>query len=1116
MQTNFDFLAQTDRFKDFAKQAAEAERSIAISPSTAAILSRRALELAVRWIYVHDDALTMPYRDNISSLIHEYSFRKLIQPKLFDMLKYTIKLGNVAVHTNTNVKYDAAVLSLRCVFQFCKWIDYCYGENYVNRHYDMSLLPDAGKEKKTQEELENLQKELSGKDQKLEEAIKENEKLRAQMTKLREENETGRSYEVDKDTEAETRRKYIDLDLAEAGWTIGKDCLIEVPVMGMPNSSGKGYADYVLYGNNGKPLAVIEAKRSSADPMKGSHQAKLYADCLENQYQQRPIIFITNGFEMQIIDDAQDDPQRVVSGIFSKEDLQRMVDQRTSKKPLIHLEIQDKITNRPYQKEAVTVLCESIMNHHRKLLLVQATGSGKTRVSISLVDVLRRHNYVKNILFLADRKALVSQAKKSYSNLLPDLTVCNLLENKEDPESSRMIFSTYPTMLNAIDETKKKDGKKLFTPAHFDLIIVDESHRSIYKKYQEIFHYFDAVLLGMTATPKDEIDKNTYTIFDLERGVPTYAYELDEAVKEGYLVDYRTREYKTKIMEEGIHYDQLSEEEKEAFDDEFDDDENVEKDIPNTAVNRWLFNKDTIDLVLTNLMREGLKVEGGDKLGKTIIFARNSKHAKAIVERFQKLFPEKGSHFIKQIDYSIKESEHLIEQFEEKDKMPQIAVSVDMLDTGIDVPEILNLVFFKKVKSYAKFWQMIGRGTRLCSNLLGEGMDKERFLIFDFCNNFEYFRVNKNGAENGITESLNEKIYNTKAQIVRELQAPVYSSDEVYADYRKSLVDDLKEDVISLNDDSFMVKRHLRYVEFFRASSSWDNLETIEISDIREHIAPLIRPKKEDELARRFDYLVYSIDLGLLQSKSIQSPVNIVVQTAEKLSAKYSIPQVEKKKEIIEKVQTNEFWDKVTIIELDTVREALRGLLQYLDRQVRPIYYTNFTDSITDGTPGEPLYGGNDLKNYRKKVEFYLKEHSDKLSVYKLKNNKKLTETDLRELERILWTELGSKEDYIKEYGETPIGRLVRKIVGVDRAAVNEAFSCFMSEERLNINQMRFVNLIVDYIVANGNIEDNKVLMGEPFKSVGSITTLFKDDMSTAKQIMEIVNQIKRNSEEIA
>lgn len=1110
----FDFLAQTDRFKDFAKQAAEAERSIAISPSTAAILSRRALELAVRWIYVHDDALTMPYRDNISSLIHEYSFRKLIQPKLFDMLKYTIKLGNVAVHTNTNVKYDAAVLSLRCVFQFCKWIDYCYGENYVNRHYDMSLLPDAGKEKKTQEELENLQKELSGKDQKLEEAIKENEKLRAQMTKLREENETGRSYEVDKDTEAETRRKYIDLDLAEAGWTIGKDCLIEVPVMGMPNSSGKGYADYVLYGNNGKPLAVIEAKRSSADPMKGSHQAKLYADCLENQYQQRPIIFITNGFEMQIIDDAQDDPQRVVSGIFSKEDLQRMVDQRTSRKPLIHLEIQDKITNRPYQKEAVTVLCESIMNHHRKLLLVQATGSGKTRVSISLVDVLRRHNYVKNILFLADRKALVSQAKKSYSNLLPDLTVCNLLENKEDPESSRMIFSTYPTMLNAIDETKKKDGKKLFTPAHFDLIIVDESHRSIYKKYQEIFHYFDAVLLGMTATPKDEIDKNTYTIFDLERGVPTYAYELDEAVKEGYLVDYRTREYKTKIMEEGIHYDQLSEEEKEAFDDEFDDDENVEKDIPNTAVNRWLFNKDTIDLVLTNLMREGLKVEGGDKLGKTIIFARNSKHAKAIVERFQKLFPEKGSHFIKQIDYSIKESEHLIEQFEEKDKMPQIAVSVDMLDTGIDVPEILNLVFFKKVRSYAKFCQMIGRGTRLCKDLLGPGMDKEKFLIFDYCNNFEYFRVNPHGKDSGFIETLSEKIFLCKARIARELQDTEYQKEEDFREYRNTLVQELIQAVSDLNDQSFVVKHHLKYVLRYRDQKSWDILETEAMADLKKHIAPIIEAEKENELARRFDYLMYSIELAMLEQKNPSKNIGAVVGIAEKLSLMQdSVPQIKEQKYILDKVQTNEFWEKAFILEMDAVREALRDLIQFLPKKTQRIVYTDFADQIIEYQENTPIEMGNRLENYRKKVEFYLKEHQDNMAVHKLRNNQPLQKGDMQELERILWQELGSKEDYTKEYGDTPVGILVRKITGMDRQAANEAFNEFLNEEKLNANQIRFVRLIVDYISVNGMIEDRKVMMDEPFRSVGSIGQIFENDMDIAMRIMTVIDQIKQNAE---
>ena len=515
-------------------------------------------------------------------------------------------------------------------------------------------------------------------------------------------------------------------------------------------------------------------------------------------------------------------------------------------------------------------------------------------------------------------------------------------------------------------------------------------------------------------------------------------------------------------------------------------------------------------------MEKGLKIEGGDKLGKTIIFAKNSLHAQAIVERFQKLFPECGGDFIKRIDYSIKYSDSLIDEFSTREKMPQIAVSVDMLDTGIDIPEILNLVFFKKVKSYAKFWQMIGRGTRLCPDLLGEGVDKERFLIFDFCNNFEYFRVNKGGSESGIQETVCEKIYNTKVQIARELQGPQYTSDEEYTSYREELVEELQHAVLNLNDDSFRVKRHMRYVETYRNLSNWNNLETMEVSEIKEHIAPLIQPKKEDELSRRFDYLMYSIDLGLLQSKSVRTPVSIVMNTAELLSAKYTIPQVNAQKEILEKVQTAEFWDNVTILEINQVREAMRDLLQYLDKVRKKVYYTDFKDAIVAAEEGEAIYGGNDLKNYRKKVEFYLKEHSDKLAVYKLRNNKKLSEADLRELERILWEELGSKEYYKKEYGETPIGRLVRKIVGVDRSVVNEVFSEFLSEERLNVNQIRFVKLMIDYIVVNGNIDDNKVLLEEPFRSVGSITSLFKDDMQTAKQIMDVVADIKRNSEEIA
>lgn len=1113
MENNFEYLLEKKEYESFAEQAVEAEKSIAISPATCAILSRRALELAVRFVFSHDADLTLPYRDNVSSLIHEPTFRAIIDQRIFPMLKYTIHLGNVAVHTNHNIKRDEAIVALRDLFEFCDWIDYSYSENYVEKQYDESLLPTGDETRVKAEELKDLYESLSSKDKKLEVVLKENEELRKQMMLTRNHHTKTREFHVDTISEAETRKKYIDIELKEADWIIGQNCTVEEEVTGMPNPSGIGYVDYVLWGKDGLPLAVVEAKKTSVDTNVGSQQAKLYADCLHNKYGRRPLIFTTNGFEIFYTNDYVGLPQREVAGFFTQDELQLEIDRRKQRIALESIKIKDEITNRPYQKEAITAVCDAIAKNHRKMLVVQATGSGKTRVSISIVDVLRRHNYVKNVLFLADRTALVKQAKNNFANLLPDLSCCNLLDSKDDPEACRMIFSTYPTIMNAIDEKKNKFGKRLFTPAHFDLIICDEAHRSIYRKYQEIFEYFDGLLLGLTATPKNEIDKNTYGIFDLERGVPTYAYEFEKAVAEHYLVNYSTLEYKTKIMENGIHYDDLSPEEQAEFDETFEVDEMVDKDISNNAINTWLFNEDTIDMVLKELVEKGLKIEGGDKLGKTIIFAKNSLHAQAIVERFHVLFPEYSGDFIKRIDYSIKYSDSLIDEFSDKNKLPQIAVSVDMLDTGIDIPEILNLVFFKKVKSYAKFWQMIGRGTRLCKDLLGEGIDKEKFLIFDFCNNFEYFKVNKNGSDTGIQEALCEKIYNLKAQICRELQAARYVENESYVTYRNDLVKALHLKVVELNDNSFIVKRHYRYVERYRELSSWGNLETLQISEIKEHIAPLIKPDKEDELARRFDYLVYSINLGILQSKNVQKPVNIVVNTAKELSAKYVIPQIAEQKPIIEKVQTQDFWDEATIMDLEIVRKALRGLLQYLDKTRRKIYYTDFKDEITEMVEGEPIFMNDDLTNYKKKVEFYLKEHANHLAVYKLRNNKPLTSEDMKTLEDILWKELGSREDYQKEYGDTPIGRLVRQIVGCERPAVNEAFSEFLSEERLNINQIRFVQLIIDYIVENGNIEDKKVLTEEPFKSVGSITILFREDMSTAKKIIDVVDQIRTNSE---
>lgn len=1117
MCTNFDFLKSKEIFQGFASQAVEAEKSLLVSPATSAILSRRALELAVKWLYSFDNDLTIPYQDNISSLIHEPTFREIIEPKLFPLIKYIIKLGNTAVHSNANISRDEAVLSLRNLHEVVRWIDYCYAEEDTSKDFDESILL-TGEEKRTRpQELQDLYERLSSKDKRLEEVRKENEALREVMTQLRKQSNENYDFKVDELSENETRRRYIDIELKLAGWEFGKDCLVEVEVSGMPNPTGIGYVDYVLYGANGKPLAVVEAKKTSVNPNKGSHQAKLYADCLHNQYNQRPLIFTTNGFEINFTNDAEGYPQRLVQGIFTQDELQLIVDRRTSKKPFNNVVINDDITNRYYQKQAIMDVCKAIENKQRKFLAVMATGSGKTRVAISLVDVLMRHNYVKNVLFLADRTALVNQAKKNFSNLLPSLTICNLIDKKQEtpPEQARMIFSTYPTMMNAIDDTKRKDGKKLFTPAHFDLIIVDESHRSIYKKYQDIFEYFDGMLLGLTATPKDDIDKNTYSIFELESGAPTFAYELEKAVEDKYLVYYnKPIEIKTKVMEQGIHYDDLSDEDKEHFEETFSADDTVTDTIDSGAINEWLFNANTIDLVLNQLMDNGLRVEGGDKLGKTIIFAKNSLHAKAIVERFNKVFPSYGPHFMKQIDYSIKYVDNLIDDFSTKDKLPQIAVSVDMLDTGIDIPEILNLVFFKKVRSKSKFWQMIGRGTRLCPDLLGPGMDKEAFQIFDFCNNFEFFRANNKGIESKIQASLTEKIFNTKLDIVRELQAIQYQEDD-YITYREELLGDLLDGVQSLNDESFRVKMHREYVDIYKDKSAWNNLGTVTVADIKKHITPLINPLPGDELAKRFDLLVYTVDLAYLQKKNVPQPITSIKKTAEELSKLGTIPQILEHKYLIEKVQMDEFWEQTDVLELEEVRLVLRELIKFIEKDKQVIYYPHFNDEIMEITEGEVIYDSNDLKNYRKKVQHYLQEHRDELAVFKLRNNRQLTKEDLKTLERIMWEELGSKDDYMREFGSEPVSKLVRKLVGLDREAANEAFSKFISEKKLNSLQIRFVELIIDYIVANGVIEDNSIFMEDPFRGVGAITELFQDNMSDAIEIMGILNEIRNNCEQI-
>ncbi|ENY8473783.1 DEAD/DEAH box helicase family protein [Clostridioides difficile] len=1108
---NFDFLQKKKNFNSFNTACLEAEKSILVSPSTCATITRRALELAVKWLYANDSDLVLPYQDNLSTLIHNNSFIELIDYDMLPLLKYIVKLGNLSVHTSANIERGEAILSLNNLHQFVSWIDYCYSDEYTAEDFNEDLLL-HGEEKRTRpDELKNLYERLSSKDKKLEEVIKENEELRKSLTEKRKVNTVNYDFKIDEVSEFETRKRYINIELKLAGWEFGKDIGEEIEVQGMPNESGVGYVDYVLYGENGKPLAVVEAKRTSKDPKIGQQQAKLYADCLEKRYSQRPVIFLTNGFDMYIWDDYSD---RKVYGFYKKSELQLMVDRRKSKKSLSSVTINDEISNRYYQKEAIRAVCEALENKQRKTLLVCATGTGKTRIAISIVDVLSRHNWIKNILFLADRKALVKQAKKSFTKLLPNLALCNLLDSKDSPEDARMIFSTYPTMMNAIDDTKSKDGKRLFTPGHFDLIIIDESHRSIYKKYKSIFDYFDSYLMGLTATPKDEIDKNTYSVFDMENGVPTYAYEYNKAVEDGYLVDYTSIEFKTKIMEDGIKYDELSDEEKEEYENTFNDDESIGDEIGNNAVNEWLFNSDTIDLVLNKLMTEGLKIEGEEKIGKTIIFAKNTKHARAIVERFNKLYPKYGGNFVKAVDYSINYVDSIIDDFSDKNKLPQIAVSVDMLDTGIDIPEILNLVFFKKVRSKTKFWQMIGRGTRLCPDLLGVDMDKERFLIFDFCNNFEFFKFNPKGFEGNKAETLTEKLFNIKVSMVKELQDIKYIEGE-YAELRKELLEELITSVKALNEDSYIVRMNLSYVHKYKNENVWSNIGAVAQNEIREYISPLITSYSDDELAKRFDVVMYNIQLAYLQNNNASKGIRHVMATAEKLSKLGTIPQIQQQKYTIEKAMTEDFWEDSDIFEVEEVRISLRELIKYLEKSSQKIYYTSFEDMIVAEDRNDSVYNANNLKNYKKKVEYYLNSHKDELAIFKLRNNKKITKQDVETLEEILLKQLGNCDDYKKEFGDTPVSQLVRKLVGLDREAANEAFSEFLNNKSFNTKQIHFVKLIVDYVVKNGFIEDNKVLMEDPFRTVGSIIDLFENHIEERNKLIKTINKIKENASEI-
>ncbi len=1155
--SNFDFLR--GGWPALHAAAARAEAAAKTDPRAACFHARFVLEHAVRWLYDHDAALPYGAGgDSLGSLLHEPALRRLLDGPVFRKAEAVHRVGNLAVHDARPVGPGTALQAVRELHHVLYWLARHYGQGKVRASaFDEGLVPsgEAAREdrQRVEAELARLaaqveqqaretelgQAALAAEQARVAAIVAEKEAAEARALAAQEDTEAAlalaeemegtlraaqEAREATRDTverlrlqtssereavartpdphdysEAETRQFRVDLALQGAGWDHDAEGVAEYRV-GKVDGDGRSvpgswFVDYVLWGDDGLPLAVVEAKKASVSAEKGRIQARRYADALEARFGQRPVIFYTNGYETWLWDDAQTTasggvlPAREVMAPYSKEGLLWLLHQRTHRQPLAGATPDPQVAGRDYQVKAVAKTFERFGDGHRRALLAMATGTGKTRTAVAMAQLLVNLGWTKRVLFLADRRELVKQATKAFKRHAPDLPVVNLLEETDNGEA-RVVVSTYPTMVNAVERSATDGGPDYGVDA-FGLVIVDEAHRSIYDRYRVLFDYFDALFLGLTATPRDEVSHDTYGLFELPPGEPTFAYGLDEAVEAGHLVPPRAVEAELGFVAGGITYDDLSDEEKASYEDAFTD--VVTGEIPAhvdaAALNQWLFNEDTVDKAIRLLLDKGIKVAGGDRLAKTIVFARNQEHARFLAQRFAKVAPQLGGDFAEAIYHGKPRVDDVIEGFLAPGKAPHVAVSVDMLDTGFDAPDVANLLVFKPVRSRVKWDQMLGRGTRPRVDLFGPGRDKRCFYVFDLCGNFDFFRNKPDGVKASRSRGLGERLFRARMGLaLASAQPSVTLDDGDRQRVRSRALDALHAHVVGLPEGTLALRtgEAAQLRKRFGRREAWEGLTERQAQRLLDHLGTVPDGRDDGELARQVDLLAVEAQRALVLGEAVPEKTRSAFAVlAEALRTKTTVPAVAAAEPTLDGLRDGRVWAGARPATVEGVRETLAPLayLASSESEAGRRVYTQFLDALRivsePGDDGDVVPGTGAPEEVagavtRREVEVALTAQLDHPAVAALYWNEQVTPDDLDALAALVDEAAGSEGAFRAALEADPptgwepdeaLGVTVRRLVGLAPGAAQKALADVPAEDD---RQRAFLDHLVAEIAEAG------------------------------------------------